>query len=189
MNCIIDGCARTTVARGMCNAHYQRWRTHGDPLAGRLSRGVVAAEFERLAALETDECVIWPYATAGNRNYGAVSIGGRRSYTHALVLERRVGPRPDGHVAAHGPCNAPRCMNYRHLRWATHVENNADKQRDGTIMRGAACPAAKLTDDDVRVIRRRLASGETHTRIAADFKVAQSQISAINTGRQWRHVA
>lgn len=31
--CSVAGCTRTQQAHGYCNAHYQRWRTHGDPLA------------------------------------------------------------------------------------------------------------------------------------------------------------
>ena len=30
--CAVGGCGRPVRARGWCNAHYQRWRTYGDPL-------------------------------------------------------------------------------------------------------------------------------------------------------------
>ena len=29
--CKIEGCEKPTHARGLCNAHYKRWRKHGDP--------------------------------------------------------------------------------------------------------------------------------------------------------------
>ena len=32
--CSIEGCGRSVRARGWCNAHYIRYRRHGDPLAG-----------------------------------------------------------------------------------------------------------------------------------------------------------
>ena len=32
--CSIDGCDRTHKGHGLCNAHYQRWKKHGDPLSG-----------------------------------------------------------------------------------------------------------------------------------------------------------
>ena len=30
--CAIDDCEKPVLARGWCNAHYRRWRSHGDPL-------------------------------------------------------------------------------------------------------------------------------------------------------------
>src|SRR5690606_9617480 len=32
--CSIEGCNRPHRTRGWCDAHYTRWRKHGDPLAG-----------------------------------------------------------------------------------------------------------------------------------------------------------
>jgi hypothetical protein len=34
-SCSIEGCERSSWARGWCNKHYQRWRRCGDPLAVR----------------------------------------------------------------------------------------------------------------------------------------------------------
>jgi len=44
--CQIDGCNGKHVARGWCDAHYMRWRRHGDPEAGgppQAQRGVVCS--------------------------------------------------------------------------------------------------------------------------------------------------
>lgn len=35
--CAIDDCDGRPVARGWCNRHYLRWRSHGDPLSGGAS--------------------------------------------------------------------------------------------------------------------------------------------------------
>lgn len=32
-NCNVNGCERSVLTRGMCSAHYQKWRLKGDPLA------------------------------------------------------------------------------------------------------------------------------------------------------------
>jgi hypothetical protein len=34
ISCTIDGCDRGVAAKGLCSAHYQRQRKHGNPLAG-----------------------------------------------------------------------------------------------------------------------------------------------------------
>jgi len=57
------------------------------------------------------------------------------------------------------------------------------------LVRGQKNPAAKLTDDDVRSIRRLYATGEfTQARLAKQFKVGQTAISNILLGRRWAHV-
>lgn len=33
--CAIPGCANVHVARGWCTGHYDRWKSHGDPQAGK----------------------------------------------------------------------------------------------------------------------------------------------------------
>jgi hypothetical protein len=40
VECSVDGCDRLSTGRGMCNSHYQRWYSHGDPSAGRPDRPV-----------------------------------------------------------------------------------------------------------------------------------------------------
>lgn len=33
--CCVEGCGSSVLARGMCGAHYKKWQTKGDPLAGK----------------------------------------------------------------------------------------------------------------------------------------------------------
>jgi group I intron endonuclease len=53
---------------------------------------------------------------------------------------------------------------------------------------GSGNHAAKLTEDQVREIKRRLALGEKGYVLAAEFGVGGSVISNIKNGRVWRHV-
>jgi hypothetical protein len=68
------------------------------------------------------------------------------------------------------------------------AERNSDPIRMQELsarMTGAANPQAKLQPEDVREIRRRLATGEAQKAIAADFGVHPSTISLINKGKKW----
>jgi len=77
------------------------------------------------------------------------------------------------------------------LRWATRKENCADTKRHGRVphLFGAASPRCKLSDDDVREIRRRFWGGENRRRIAAAFKTSPMYISHIAYGRRREHVS
>lgn len=48
---------------------------------------------------------------------------------------------------------------------------------------------SKLTDSDVKIIRRRLADGDTKVAVAADFGVSTWTIKEIAHRRTWKHVA
>lgn len=55
----------------------------------------------------------------------------------------------------------------------------------GVRQRGNCNPMAKLSDDDVRLIRT---MPGTQREIAAKFGVAQAAISKIRLGKRWKHV-
>ena len=144
-------------------------------------------EFNELVQLESDDCIEWPGCVDG-KGYGRMSINGRMVSVNRLALEHRVGPPPPRHEAAHGPCHNRRCMNYRHLRWATRVENAADQVRDGTDMRGTKHPLAKLTDDKVREIRWKRQSGWSYGELAAHFDLNVGYLHRVVNRQIWAHV-
>lgn len=54
--------------------------------------------------------------------------------------------------------------------------------------RGTNNPNAKLTDDKVREIRRRVAAGETRQQVAESVGISYSVVREILQGKRWRHV-
>lgn len=142
--CAIPDCTEPRLARGWCSAHYQRWLNHGDPLAGGRTPakpGEPLAFYMAHVDLDTDDCIIWPYALhPGGFNrpdygYGILHLDGRNYRVHALACERHHGPRPPGMIATHAPviCHTPMCFNgRRHLAWDTRKANMAHRRLDGT---------------------------------------------------------
>lgn len=49
-------------------------------------------------------------------------------------------------------------------------------------------PRARLSEDDVKVIRDRLSAGDHQVDIARDFHIDPSHVSHIASGRTWSHV-
>lgn len=72
------------------------------------------------------------------------------------------------------------------LAWKTHSENEADKIAHGTSNRGQNNWTSKLTEDDVREIRRLWATGNYYQRdLAVHFCITQPSVSAIVTRKKW----
>lgn len=108
---------------------------------------------------------------------------GRR--TAALVLRAFVGPPANGqnHSSHRNGSNSDnRLIN---LRWASASENHADKLAHGTLYAGSKHHGAKLTEDQVRGIRRRISAGASTTNLAVEFGVLPSCISNIKFRRTW----
>lgn len=183
--CGIEGCGKRRHSRGWCRAHYTRWQRHGDPLAGGTPDGAPLAFLLNTLAIETDDCIAWPF----NRNsagYGAVWIDGKKRPVHRVVCARAHGepPTPE-HEAAHSCGNGHLgCINRKHLCWKTAVENAADKLTHGTDGRGEKNTSAKLTESDVLEIRR-LRGIETQRSVAAMFGVGRTTVGMIQCRRNW----
>jgi hypothetical protein len=114
----------------------------------------------------------------------------RARTVHRLVALAFLGPPPTSkHEVAHSDGNSSN--NHRsNLRWATPKENSSDCVKHGTRRKGSTVNFAKLTEEQVRVIKLELKSGNSRTQreIAEDYGVTHSNISAIDRGISWKHV-
>lgn len=112
----------------------------------------------------------------------------RRVSIHTLVLETFVGPRPPGLQARHlsGVKTNNRLSN---LRWGTCKENAFDRKLHGRTYRGAAHPAAKLTERQARrIITIYQAGRRTQADLARQFGVSQTCVWRLRTGLSWKHL-
>lgn len=182
-SCSVEGCDGSHSAKGLCRLHYMRWLSTGSTTASRAKApsGAPEAFIEMAVSYVGDDCLIWPYAKS-DRGYGTItrSRDFGCKFAHTEVLCRVTGHRPEGLQAAHAPlvCHERACVNPAHLRWATLTENQADRVLDGTSLR-------TLTDDEVRAIR---ADSRRQVDIAADYGIAQSQVSAIKLRKLYASV-
>jgi hypothetical protein len=162
----------------MCDSHYRKWKRHGDPLAGRTPNGEPFRFYENvILAHQGDECLLWPYSVNG-RGYG--QIGNDRAHRFVCKSVHGLAPSP-AHEVAHS-CGKKLCVNPRHLRWATHGENIADKLAHGTHILGERNQLAKLTEQDARSI---LQDSRSNVDIAGVYGVHPSTIWAIKHRKSW----
>lgn len=78
--------------------------------------------------------------------------------------------------------------NSSNLEWVTLAENTAHQWATGLInIRGERHPSSKLSNEDVDVIRRRLAEGSTQVELAREYGVSGSLIWNISHRKKRSH--
>lgn len=127
----------------------------------------------------------------GGRGYHIVTIFSDNirvtRYIHRLVAFAFLPPQPTPkHEVNHR--NGVRTDNRdTNLEWVTrsgNLRHRFDILKHGNL-RGEAQVHAKLTEAQVREIRARCATGETHDKISADYRVSSRAVGYIAQGQTW----
>lgn len=111
----------------------------------------------------------------------------RRKQAHRVAYTRSIGPIPTGLCICHR-CDNRACVNPDHLFLGTHVDNMRDKTLKDRVHRGEDSDRAKLTEDDVRRLRKLAQSGWSEPRLASEFGISKGQARRISKREQWAHV-
>ena len=149
--------------------------------------------------------------------YGFISNKGDSRVVHRVSWELTFGPITEGMKVCHS-CDNPPCVRPTHLFLGSQAENLSDmrqkgrgrsgddhwthrnpekvkrgadhwtSRKSGRSPRGEAVKGSKLTDDQVREIRRLRAEGVLLKDLAARFHVAIGTVHFIVTGQTWRHL-
>ncbi len=149
-------------------------------------------------------CRIWTGHTLKS-GYGQIRYNYRAYAAHRFAWEIANGPIPDGLCVCH-KCDVPACVNVDHLFLGTQAENIADRDRKGhtargdrsgsrthpeRLKRGVENAHAKLTEDQVREIRRLYVPNSREYSLPAlgrRFGTPHQNILAIVKRKAWRHV-
>jgi hypothetical protein len=136
-----------------------------------------------------DEC--WPWLGRPNgTGYGCFGANKRTCNAHrfSYILHAGIAQDDIAGLDVRHSCDNPACCNPRHLTLGSRKQNMADMIERGRLPRGSARAWAKLTEQDIPLIRELLARGESLKKVAAQFGVTTGPIWNIANGRRWRHV-
>jgi len=150
--------------------------------------------FERLwsKTIKQRSCLVWTgclehgYACFNVPKNG--SEGKLRQVRAARwIYKKIIGPIPDGFVILHS-CDNRACVALQHLEVGTQLQNVKDCIQKGRFAYANRMPHYKLTDDQVREIKRlRIEHGISQSRLGELFGVSQTLISLILLGKRRRH--
>lgn len=155
-------------------------------------KAMTQSEFEqRPIEYEVDEngchiCTSHAYDACG---YPKAKRNGKMRFISNLVYEEHYGSIPRGLVVRH-KCDNPHCINPEHLEIGTQKDNAWDRESRGrgNHVHGSRVHTAKLTEDDVREIRRLLEWGHGISELARKYNVSVPSIAAIRDRKSWKHI-
>lgn len=144
-----------------------------------------AAKLEANTVDGPNGCRLWIGYTQPN-GYGYVNVGRSKMPAHRLALVLAGITIPKGMDVCHR-CDVRNCVNPEHLYVGTRRQNMADctSRHRHNKPSGQFHWCAKLSDSDVRTIRKLRKSGKTITSIAALFGVHHATVSRI-ARLEWR---
>lgn len=131
-----------------------------------------------------DGCWLWQGAR-DSHGYGILTIRGRNYMAHKISWETANNAKvPRDYVLLH-TCDVPLCLNPRHLTPGTQQSNVDDRVKKDRSAKGRRNGRARLTDKDIRKIRKLRGKGWTELAIALLFRVGRSTISNVLKGKTW----
>lgn len=157
---------------------------------------------------KSGDCWLWTGAIS-NGTYGKTNFAGKQYGAHQLAWILTNGEIPQGLFVCH-KCDNPRCVNPDHLWLDTPKNNTHDMIRKARksnvrpapqrgdnhwsrkhpewVRRGVKHHKAKLTEEQVKLVRSKVAQGQTMLSVARDFNVHVSLVSLIVKRKIWTHV-
>lgn len=176
--CSVDGCGKPARSRGRCMPHYRAAAKRGDIIVKPLTETRLQYIHRVVLNYKGDACFFWPFLTS-NRHRPCMYFRGRIiGVSRAVCMLAHGEPeRPDmeaAHSCAKGHLG---CVNPAHLRWATKIENLAER---GQLVGRRIVLSAPIA----REIR---ASVTSVVELAERYGVTVRTVSRIRNGHSWKN--
>jgi hypothetical protein len=136
------------------------------------------------------KCILWPYGK-NKAGYGILRVKNKFYLAHRWAWEQENEKIPNNLCVLH-KCDVRACINIKHLFLGTRADNNQDKENKGrsVVLRGISHGISKLTEKDVRNIRKLYKSEEkiSQKKIGEMYGVTDVTISYILSRKLWKHL-
>jgi hypothetical protein len=133
---------------------------------------------------KTEGCWLWE-ACVNSWGYGQFKLNGKQKQAQRVSWMLNFGPIPEGMEVLH-KCDNPPCVRPDHLFLGSQDDNMKDKNYKNRQAFGERQGSAKLTEDQIRLIR---VSNKSSITLGLEYNVSESTIVRIKSRKTWRHVA
>lgn len=157
------------------------------PLHASQISAVAEASFWSLVkfVFRQDACWEWTGGLVSKRGYARFKIEGERFTVSRIAYALAYGYVPEDKFVLH-ECDNPKCVRPDHLFLGSATENQHDMKIKGRAARGERSASAKLTTEQVLMIRR---DPRPAPHVADELGIHKSTVRKIRTRVNWAHVA
>lgn len=148
--------------------------------------------------LDEGGCWLWLNCCKGAKNAPQACVEGKPGTLVARWVMQHLGHDIAGKAVVH-TCGEQRCLNPAHLKLATKSQvlaaayktgqRSGDAEYFSRRRRFEDAGMAKLGMSGARLLRQRLATGETIAALSRETGLWPSTISAVKHGRSWRETS
>lgn len=172
----VVGCSESTVSRKMKELN----------VPTRLTKDLEDRFWEKVDRGDPDECWEWQAGTAPG-GYGLITKEGESEIATRVVWELKYDEKPGDLNVLH-KCDNPPCVNPSHLYLGDQSDNLFDHMEAEDRNYGEDHPGAKLTENQVKDIRRKAEEGTEREELAKEYEVTVQNISAVVRKDSWTHI-
>jgi HNH endonuclease len=137
-------------------------------------------------AYNSDDCWVW-IGRKSYKGYGVMKINNHSVSAHRFSYELHRGKIPNGMLVCHH-CDNPACVNPSHLFLGTIQDNNLDRDKKGRKALGEDNGKSKLTEYDVREIKKLISLNISDSEISRRFNCWHTTIRAIRINKTWSQI-
>lgn len=134
--------------------------------------------------INSNGCWIVTSHKPNNNGYAPIRIEGKIVLIHRYIYETANGPIPKDMIVRH-KCDTRLCCNPDHLIIGSHVDNVMDRVERNRSAKGTHNGRAKLTEDNVREIRK---SNLPLKELSTIYNVDPRAIRRIIDNKTWKHI-
>lgn len=183
-------CSRSCANKDLAKKKTKKFKDSLERIPFELKLKKLRLRIEATKEEDLNGCWNWTGTLKkGTHKYGRVKIRDPFTNERKMMIASRVsylaynGKIPTGMNILH-LCDNPQCVNPKHLYAGTSLQNSKDIKSTK-----AKRPfTTKLTIQQARTIKHRLALGVSMRRLASEFEISSSTVQQIKDGKTWRDV-